>query len=143
MASAMNCIIFAASLLFLAAKVNYVLVRNYHAEYSDARPESEGGLLALRSVAENSRKSTPNGNDPQLSLITIERRRWKFTSLSVHSGPISTKNIETMVLMCCGDIECNPGPEIKRKPRFPCTERRGSLSLVKPTVGSSRRGPGT
>ena len=27
----MNCIILAASLLFLAAKVNYVLVSNYHA----------------------------------------------------------------------------------------------------------------
>ena len=45
----------------------------------------------------------------------------KFTSLSVQSGPISAKNIITMVLMCCGYIECHPGPESKRKQRFACT----------------------
>ena len=122
----MNCIILAASLLFLAANVNYVLVRNNHAEYSDARPETNGGLLALRSVAENSRKYTPTGNDPQLSLITIKRRRRKFTSLSVLSGPISTKNIVTIVLMCCGDIEC---PEIKgsRDSRAQCVSAASSV----------------
>ena len=103
--------ILAASLLFLAAKVNYVLVRNNHAEYSEARPESYGGLLALRSVAEISRKYTPNGNDPQLSLITIKRRRRKFTSLSVLSGPISTKNIRNdkgggVMVYIRSDIPC-------------------------------------
>ena len=49
--------------------------------------------------------------------------------LSVLSGPISTKNIVTIVLMCCGDIECHPGPEIKRQPLFPCTVcERGVVS---------------
>ena len=123
MASAMNCIILAASLLFLAAKVNYVLVRNYHAEYPTALPETNGGLIALRSAAENSRKYTPNSNGPQLSLITIKRRRRKFTSLSVQPGPISTKNIIT---------KRKPGPETKRKPRFPGTVcERGVVSRIR------------
>ena len=47
MGHAMNGILLAASLLFLAAKVNDVLQRNSHAVYPDARPESNGVLLAM------------------------------------------------------------------------------------------------
>ena len=51
-------------------------------------------------------------NNSQLAVLSLRGRR-----------PIkhTVNNITLSLLLCCGDIECDPGPKTTRAIRFPCT----------------------